>query len=78
MKKKIKQIFFLSGWILLVLFLGSGYVFNKFSNVQSNTLFTPIVWQDHMTVFEGVVSCSLTSSELMERKEQLQEAVFSK
>ena len=63
------------GWILLTVFLGSGYIMNKFKSGEQ-TAFTPITWAEHLSVFEGALSCSLTSAELQDRIAQLKEEIF--
>ncbi len=71
MKKMLKTLFFLSGWLLLALFLLSAYLFKPLSN-------TPIPWENHWQGFHGLIECSLSDSELSERKELLKRQVFSK
>lgn len=66
------------GWVLLVLFLGSGYIMNKFKSGTENFPFQPITWGEHLSVFEGALSCSLTSEELRERIAMLRKEVFPK
>ena len=73
----MRNIFFGLGWILLILFLISGFVFNKFSS-ESRSAFAPIAWEDHVTVMQGVISCSLTDAELIDRKLELKTKIFSK
>lgn len=78
MKNKV-SIFVLSlGWVLLAIFLFSGYYFNKFSEGVNNTNFSPIAWEDHMQMFKGAVQCTLTDDDLLERKKLLKEKIFSK
>lgn len=77
--KRVFVILFQSlGWILLVLFLLSGYFFNKLSLNADQIGFQPIVWENHMQLFDGAIQCSLMGEELMERKKTLKEQVFSK
>ena len=77
MNNKMRNVIFGLGWILLILFLISGYVFNKFSS-DSKSAFAPIAWENHVTVFQGVISCSLTDGELIDRKLELETKIFSK
>ncbi|MFK8008499.1 MAG: hypothetical protein AB8H03_19225 [Saprospiraceae bacterium] len=77
MNSKIRNVIFGLGWILLILFLISGYVFNKFSG-DSRSAFAPIAWEDHVTVLQGALSCSLTDAELIDRKLELKTKIFSK
>jgi len=77
MKKGIRFLFFASGWILLALFLGSAYYFNSVSNTSETSAFTPILWDNHQQVFEGLIECSLTDADLLERKSQLKTQIFS-
>jgi len=75
MKNKLVLLLLSLGWILLFLFLGSGFVFNTF-NETDDSAFTPIAWEDHLLVFDGALTCSLTSDELLERKQELKENIF--
>ena len=77
MKNKIGILFLSLGWILLLLFLGSGFVFNTFMGGEQSVL-SPITWEEHLLVFDGALTCSLTSEELMERKKELKEKIFPK
>ncbi|MFK7770722.1 MAG: hypothetical protein AB8F94_01235 [Saprospiraceae bacterium] len=77
MNNIIRNVIFGLGWILLILFLISGYVFNKFSS-DSKSVFAPIAWEDHVTVMQGALSCSLTDGELIDRKLELKTKIFSK
>lgn len=77
MKNKIRNVIFGLGWFLLFLFLISGSVFNTFSG-ESKSVFTPIAWEDHAAIFEGILSCSLTDEELIDRKLELKTKIFSK
>lgn len=65
------------GWVFLALFLGSGYVMNKFKSGQK-TAFSPITWTEHLSIFEGALSCSLTSAELQDRIALLRTEIFPK
>jgi len=66
------------GWILLFIFLGSTYVFNTFTNQTDQSSWSPIAWEQHLLVFDGALSCSLTSDELLVRKKELKETIFPK
>ena len=74
--KNVKTIILGLGWVLLFLFLGSGYVMNTFKSGQETSLFTPITWGEHAAVFEGALSCSLTSAELQDRIALLRTEIF--
>lgn len=76
--KKLKLLFLGLGWVLLALFLGSGYVMNKFKSGTEQSNFTPITWEEHLSVFEGALSCSLTSAELQDRIALLRTEIFPK
>jgi len=77
--KRFFFIFFLSlGWILLAIFLLSGYYFNKLSSHSNEGYFHPIAWENHIQMFDGVVQCTLIGEDLLERKKLLKEQVFSK
>ncbi len=73
--KNFKLFILGSGWVFLALFLGSGYVMNKFKSGQK-TAFSPITWEEHLSVFEGALSCSLTSAELQDRIALLRTEIF--
>lgn len=77
MNNRIRNVIFGLGWILLLLFLVSGYIFNKFSS-DSKSAFAPIAWEDHVAVMQGAISCSLTDEELIDRKLELKTKIFSK
>jgi len=62
--------------MFLLLFLGSGYVGNKFKSGQETTAFSPITWGEHRAVFEGALSCSLTSADLQDRIALLRTEIF--
>jgi len=66
------------GWVLLGLFLVSGMHYKKLSGTSSASFVSPIAWEDHLQVFKGVISCSLNSEELLERKAYLKELIMSK
>ena len=66
------------GWVLLALFLGSGYVMNNFKSGTEQSNFAPISWDEHLSVFEGALSCSLTSAELQDRIAMLKAEIFPK
>ena len=72
----LKRLFYLSGWILLILFLGSGYFFNKFSEGNKFSL-APISWEEHLSVFDGALTCSLTTEEELARRLELKQVLFS-
>ena len=78
MKYKLLIPFLALGWVLLFAFVGSAYVFNSFNNQPATSNWSPIAWEDHLLVFDGALTCSLTSDELMERKKELKETVFPK
>lgn len=73
--KNFKLIGLSLGWIFLVIFLGSGYVMNKFKSGQT-TAFSPITWEEHLSVFEGALSCSLTPDALQDRIALLKTEIF--
>ena len=72
----LKKLFHLSGWVLLILFLGSGYFFNKFSE-GNKFVMSPISWADHLSVFDGALTCSLTTEEELVRRLELKQVLFS-
>lgn len=72
----LKKTFYIAGWILLILFLGSGYLFNRFSE-GDNSMFSPISWEDHLSVFDGALTCSLTTEEELNRRLEIKELLFS-
>lgn len=74
--KNLKTIILGLGWVLLAIFLGSGYVMNKFKSGTETTAFTPITWNEHISLFEGALSCSLTSDELQDRIALLRTEIF--
>lgn len=74
--KKLKTIILSLGWVFLILFLGSGYVMNQFKSGTEKSTFTPITWSEHLSVFEGALSCSLTSTELQDRIALLRTEIF--
>ena len=65
------------GWVFLALFLGSSYVMNKFKS-GNEMAFAPITWEEHLSVFNGALSCSLTSEELQNRIALLRTEIFPK
>jgi len=77
MKNKLGILFLSLGWVLLVLFIGSGFVFKTFTGSDQSVI-APISWEEHLLVFDGALSCSLTSAELMKRKQELKENIFPK
>ena len=76
MKNKLLIPVLALGWVLLFLFLGSTYFFNSFTNDTGKDLWSPIAWEEHLLVFDGALTCSLTSDELLERKKELKEKIF--
>lgn len=72
---KSKNIFLGLGWVLFFGSLISGSVFNKFSG-EEGFAFTPIGWEEHVTVLQGALTCSLTSEELIDRKLELKSEIF--
>ena len=76
--ENLKMIILALGWVLLALFLGAGYVMNQFKSGTDKSAFTPISWDEHLTVFEGALSCSLTSEALKDRIALLREEIFPK
>lgn len=65
------------GWVLLALFIVSGYFFNNLSNTSSASKFSPITWDDHIQVFKGAIQCELLADDLLERKKVLKKTIFS-
>lgn len=76
MKHKITLFVASLGWLLLIIYLGVGYVFKQFSP-EPASFFAPVAWEDQVDVFEGAISCSLTSEELQERRVELKSLIFS-
>ncbi len=76
--KNLKLVILSLGWVLLAIFLGSGYVMNKFKSGTETSNFTPITWDEHLSVFEGALNCSLTSAELQDRIAMLRAEIFPK
>ena len=74
--EKLQWVILGLGWVLLALFLGSGYVMNHFKSGTEKSAFTPISWGEHLIVFEGALSCSLTSAELQDRIALLKTEIF--
>jgi len=60
--KNFKLVILSLGWVLLAIFLGSGYVMNKFKSGTEKSNFMPVTWDEHLSVFEGALSCSLRFS----------------
>lgn len=77
MKLKMLIAFLGLGWVFLALFLMSGYYYNKLSNNSERFQLSPITWESHMQVFNGVVQCNLMEEDLLKRKKVLKETVFS-
>ena len=78
MKKIWIRLFFASGWLLLILFLISGYFYQKYSFTAETTPFIAIPFEGRLALFEGAVSCSLTGAEFTDRVEKLKQEIFSK
>ena len=78
MKKKLLFILLGTGWFLFFISLLSGYYFNKFSGRSDHSHFQPIAWGDHAQIFDGALQCALTEPDLLERKKNLKEKIFSK
>lgn len=76
--KNFKTIMLGLGWVLFFLFLGSGYLMNKFKSGTETNAFAPITWEEHLSVFEGALSCSLTSEALQDRIALLRNEIFPK
>ncbi len=76
MKNKLLIPVLALGWILLFLVLGSTYFFNSFTKDTNENVWSPITWEEHLLVFDGALTCSLTSAELLERKQVLKEKIF--
>ena len=76
MKNKLLIPVLALGWVFLFLFLGSAYFFNSFTNDTNKNVWSPIAWEEHLLVFDGALTCSLTSEELLERKQELKESIF--
>lgn len=77
MKRLFLLLFLSLGWILLAIFLISGYYYNKLSLNDSVSKFHPIAWEDHLQIFDGAVQCKLVGDDLLERKKVLKEQIFS-
>lgn len=78
MKRNIFLLILGFGWVLLAIFLVSGYYFNKLSFNSEDSFLQPIPWKGHTQIFEGLVQCKLVGDDLLERKKELKEKVFSK
>ena len=76
MKNKLLIPVLALGWVFLFLFLGSAYFFNSFTSDTNENVWSPIAWEEHLLVFDGALTCSLTSEELLERKQELKESIF--
>ena len=76
MKNKLLIPVLALGWVFLFLFLGSAYFFNSFTSDTNKNVWSPIAWEEHLLVFDGALTCSLTSEELLERKQELKESIF--
>ena len=51
---------------------------NTFKSGEKQFAFTPISWNEHVSVFEGAISCSLTDAALQDRIAFLKKDIFSK
>ena len=76
-KKNLLRLFLGSGWLLLSLFLISGYYFNSLSNDPNTSKFSPITWNNHMQIFKGAIQCQLIDEKLLQRKTVLKDSIFS-
>jgi len=73
---KLKSIVCAAGWLLLFVFLFSGYLFNT-AQKDSSFNFQPIQWTEHLRVFEGALSCTLLPGELNERLAEIKAEIFT-
>ena len=78
MKKKIKYAFFGLGWLLLVLLLVSSYFIKRFDMGNSAADYSSISWERQVDFFKGAIQCSLTDSDLLERKELIRADLLSR
>ena len=67
-----------SGWILLLLLLTSSIVISRWTKTSDYSSFQALSWADNYQLYRGILQCSLTSEELVERKQQLKHQVLSK
>lgn len=77
MKKSVFYLLLGSGWVLLAMFLISGYYYNKLTADESRSNFQPIAWDEHLLFFEGALQCTLTEEDLLVRKKKLKEEIFA-
>ena len=49
--KNLKLVILSLGWVLLVVFLVSGYVMNKFKSGTEASAFTPVTWDEQFIGF---------------------------
>lgn len=75
---QISTILLALGWVLFGLFLLSGSYYKKLTANTGHSFLSPIAWEDHIQLWKGAVSCTLTSEELLERKTYLKDQVMSK
>lgn len=66
------------GWVLLIIYLVSGFYYNKLLIKDAESSFRPIEWNEHKKVFKGIIQCTLSDADLQERKQLLKEKLFSK
>ena len=78
MKTKLRFFILIMGWVLLAVFLTSGILYNSLTINNQNSLLAPIGWEEHLLMFNGGLSCSLTSADLQERREVLKSEIFPK
>ena len=78
MTRKMGIVVLSLGWIFLLLFIVSGYFFNRLTDNESSSNFQPIQWSDHMELFTGAIQCSLLDEDLLKRQEDLKVRIFSK
>lgn len=76
MKNKIRFAIAILGWLLLASYLLVGYVYKEFTPAPSS-FFEPVAWENQVAVFDGAISCSLTSAELQERRTELKTEIFA-
>lgn len=76
MNKKLRFIITQLGWIILAIYLIVGYVYKEFTP-EPTSFFAPVAWENQMAVFDGAISCSLTSEELQERRMELKTEIFT-
>jgi len=72
----LKNLLLGMGWVLLAAFLLSSYVMNTYKSGTSQHAIAPITWEEHLLVFDGALSCSLTTDELQDRIALLRAEIF--